>query len=141
MQTIYKLLNDHTKKWWHYQNLRRQGKTTEARRLERNDIKSSVEDYRNAFLYTVGDYGSTLYIKRGSWLSSVNVELTLEICYRLNIPVIDSRGATDQQKHDKIGMSGPTLANLNTYLFKCESIGLKVFYGNTVKEQLKLDLE
>lgn len=59
--SIYALLNQDTKRWWYHAQLREQGNHEEARRRERQSILSSVETIRNAYFFSVGAHGWTIY--------------------------------------------------------------------------------
>lgn len=45
---IYRVLNRKSKNWWWHLELRRQGKTQEARSLERKDIRRCIQTLRSA---------------------------------------------------------------------------------------------
>lgn len=104
---LYQKLNQETKKWWFHQDLRNKGQIKEARRLERKSILERVKCLRGAVFFSIGDYGSSLYIidkkkKFGSGhsvLSGINGDLYLEFCKALKIPWADTRGINFELKN------------------------------------------
>lgn len=96
MQTLYALLNDEAKRWWYYRQLREQGNVAEARRKERESIRSTIKTIREAQKYPAaymswGAYGMTFHYSRNSRLSGGDPKFYAEICRRFGIPVIDTR--------------------------------------------------
>jgi hypothetical protein len=59
--TIYRLLNADTKAWWYHKQLRERGATKEARKRERDSIRSALDTLRTAYFWSVGHGGWTIY--------------------------------------------------------------------------------
>lgn len=92
-RTIYALLNNEAKAWWYHLELRRKGQHVEARRRERDSIKSKVETLRAAELMTIGRGGWSVHCPTWSLQGDGDSEPYATICRRLGVPVVDSRAA------------------------------------------------
>lgn len=109
---LYRVLNAEAKAWWYHQDLRKSGRTDEARRRERKSILSTL-DYirqtlRNGGLLTIGRGGYTLHFARNSKLSGYGPDSsgTVAACKLAGVPWVDTRTIPD----DRIGefaVSGP----------------------------------
>lgn len=106
--TTYKILNDHSKNWWHYVELRKSGQEKEARKKERQNILSQVKNIRlvlahggylslgrclwsfQCFEYQKYEDTSTNFTLSGYYDSNDQCYLE-QICKKFKIPVIDTR--------------------------------------------------
>lgn len=108
--SIYALLNAEAKAWWHHLELRRNGHHAEARRRERQSIKSNLETFRAAALMTIGRGGWSIDYPtrngRASLQGHGDGEPYATICRRLGVPVVDSREAPID-KVARVAISGP----------------------------------
>lgn len=104
--TIYKILNDHTKTWCHYLELRSNSRIKEARQKERGSILANVKRLREVLTY-----GGYLSLGRAQWSltcfkddKAKNQQWSLsgyydfndtcyleQICEILNIAIVDRR--------------------------------------------------
>lgn len=101
MKSIYSILNNKAKIWYWHKELRQRGQIKEARMNERKTIRFHVDNLRNGYLLSIGDFGSHLnWAKKESsgWTEVSNIETMIELCNRVNIPIVDSRGFTLDQK-------------------------------------------
>lgn len=57
MASLYSILNGKAKNWWNNRRLRECGQADEARRLERESIRSAIQTLRTAELFRVTDKG------------------------------------------------------------------------------------
>jgi hypothetical protein len=98
MTTLYALLNRDAKAWWYHKQLRERGQTEEARKRERDSIKSDVDTLRKCI--ADGGYAS---IGRGGWgIHYHNGTLSgyggidspeMQACLMLGIPIVNTRDA------------------------------------------------
>lgn len=95
MTTLYRLLNTEAKRWWYHAQLREHGATQEARKRERNSIKSTLKTIREAkkndgFL-TLGRGGFTLHYSTNARLEGYDCDHWLQVANVCKLPTIDSR--------------------------------------------------
>ncbi len=96
MTSAYTLINTDTKKWWYHQQLREQGAHEEARKRERENIKSTIRTFREAQKYSVahmfvGKGGMSFHYSPNSRISGGNIPFYIAMCHKFDIPVIDTR--------------------------------------------------
>lgn len=97
MPTVYSLLNQESKNWWYHRELRKRGETEEARKRERQSIKSTIETLRKAKKNSgygyVGRGGWSIYTTNGSSLSGHERDVnnaTIQSAIRAGIVVINT---------------------------------------------------
>jgi hypothetical protein len=132
MISLYAILNLNAKTWWHFRDLRKSGKVSQARKLERQSIRSSVKHFRQGFVLSIGNYGMTLYCanKHGAesyTLTGGNVDFYFEVCKRLSIPIVDSRDLDFDIVCKKVSIPSPTFWTVKEYLKQNKEIGVKVY--------------
>jgi hypothetical protein len=96
MSKLYSLLNKDTKDWWYHAELRRLGQAQEARRLERQSIRSSVKSIRQALTaktsLTIYEHGWVLDLGPNATLSGHYVKRPfLEACKYCGIPIVNKQ--------------------------------------------------
>lgn len=97
-KSLYNLLNKSAKSWWYYKKLRDNGRTIEARSLERESIKSSIKTIRSAVLMSVGRGGWTVYCDSGSIVSGYgNCDSYIYGLKLMGVPIIDTRSISDDK--------------------------------------------
>jgi hypothetical protein len=117
--SIYSILNQSAKEWWWHKKLRSEGNVKEARRRERDSIKSHTKYLRETL-----DNGGYLSIGRGGWTLHISDNHRLshyggierpisQCCLILGIPIIDSTVVNDKDifrsiKFPMVGILKPT---------------------------------
>jgi hypothetical protein len=103
MKSIYSLLNNETKNWWYFKDLRKNGKCDLARQKERASILSDIKFLRQVIKHKgylhLGNAQWGIYIdKPNKGRESLSGYYDLgrytymeEICKRLGILIIDTR--------------------------------------------------
>lgn len=98
--TLYALLNRHAKAWWYHAELRATGHRIEARKRERDSIRSDINLLR-AVLAVPGGHcglgrgGASLYAKDRTLSGGAN-DYYREVARLLGIPLIDSTTVPDK---------------------------------------------
>lgn len=120
-QSLYSLLNADTKAWWYHKKLRDQGNHTEARSRERQSILSSVETVRNAYFFSVGPYGHSIYSrtmrKYGGTCSSTLQgyggvkDATIQACIRMGVPGVDITRLQDKHGYVRDVLGCPIVSD------------------------------
>lgn len=62
-QSLYRILNQEVKVWWYFKKLRKQGATEEARKRERESIRRTVQEVRDALYFRVAQGGYRLILR------------------------------------------------------------------------------
>ena len=117
MDSLYKILDTKARNWHYFKELRRRGKTEEARVKERASICDSVRVLRQAL-----DNGGYCQVGRGGWAIYYACHSRLEhyggidadmvrACIKVGIPVIDTLTIPDQDIAKTINLPMITLAH------------------------------
>lgn len=107
-KSVYHALNSKAREWWYHKQLRADLQTVEARRKERQSIRSKVKALRDCLetggFYVIGYGGSSLHIGQHEetytngkrYTTSCTVDgwgdihgVTAFCCLRLGIPIVD----------------------------------------------------
>ena len=103
-ESVYKILDDAARSWWHHRQLREQGKHEEARVLERKSILDRVLTLRkcleNGGYATNGRGGWAIHYSEWGRLEGNHPGLDqpmMRCCIRLGIPVCDSTTIPDER--------------------------------------------
>mgnify|MGYP001385164972 CR=1 FL=1 len=161
MPYLYRMLDAEARRWWWHAELRRQGKAEEARRMERQSIRTRLGWLRQAWLVVVGRPGNvTLHLEpseRG-WghVEGLEPQQTLDLVarYRPDVPIVDVRHCPDEAALIRLVIRGPMLAMLKAdppqpdgtwhsfnyvppevYLALYEAIGARVHWGRYADQQ------
>lgn len=94
---LYRLLNQDAKAWWHHKDLRKAGRHEEARKKERESIRSTVQSLRSAQYLGIGRGGWNLHCGPMTVSHYGGIEqATCQACLRLGIPIVDTTSVPDE---------------------------------------------
>lgn len=104
--SVYRILNNEAKNWWWHRDLRKQGKSKEARQLERKSILRSIETLRDVL-----NHGGYLSLGGSQW----------------SLNIFEHRSSIDSMSTCKYSLSGYYGLNKSCYLESiCKSLGIPV---------------
>lgn len=111
---FYREIDAEARRWWYHKELRTAGNVAEARKRERQSIKSGLQQYRdlieNRGVCTISADGDvSLNLRNGSRVSGCGLA-TAELCKRLGIIVKDCRTA-EWQKVLAVTLRGPMVVD------------------------------
>ena len=111
MKTLYALLNKDAKSWWYHAQLRDRGQVEEARRRERESIRSTINSLRKCLAapggyMSVGRGGWTLHYGRGSSVQGYGRmdALDVQAAKLVGVPIINSLTIDDNTIYDVISL-------------------------------------
>ena len=97
-KTLYSILDKDARAWWWYKELRRKGKVSEARKKERESIKSTIKSLRECLeakgYLSIGRGGFTLYC--GNSRVQGYGDTYFKAAMIAGIPVLDTRTISDE---------------------------------------------
>ena len=163
MKSIYSIVNHEAKAWWYHKKLREQGQTQEARKRERESIRSTIRTIRAARLFSVGRGGFTVRLEPVRGKNSVSYGSVTGHCAgrvysellarcRPEVPQYDTtevdnpltllgipllaRGDNQEDEPNEAGAYGSmSYAPLGVILACYEARGSKVYWGNLNPEE------
>jgi len=103
LRSIYEMLNEKAKAWWHYADLRRAGKTEEAQRHEARSLRGDFRTLAQALAskgahLRIGRGGFTFLYADGCTVSGYDEGKEYQkACRLLGIPVVDTRTVPNER--------------------------------------------
>jgi hypothetical protein len=91
-RSVYAILDEVARSWWYHKHLRRRDQAEDARRRERESIRSNARYLRESVYVSIGRYGWTAHAG-SSRLSGhyPDLEAVPRLAARVGLPVLDSR--------------------------------------------------
>lgn len=89
-------LREDARAWWWHKQLRDRGDTKEARRLENEAVRKSIQYLKDASYFSIGRGGGTLHTTKSYWISGICKGAgKIKACILLGIPGYDSTEIND----------------------------------------------